>query len=260
MVTSTPRTSSTRTMAKRSATTARKAATDTQLSRDRIVEAALDQLTTKGLDGFSLREVARTLGVYPTALYWYVRSRNELLSAACELALGSVVPARGHGNWQDWLRELFRRYRIAMKRHPHLAQLVGAQMLSNSSLNIALIEGILVALEEAGCPTDFMVDAYNSIIASMCGFSTLEFAPLPGEDVEAWADALQQRVRQIPALEYPTLARHLPAMANRSFIVRWQSGHDKPLDQSFDAYVDIFISGLERRIADARAAHPAALS
>lgn len=226
------------------------------LSRERIAQAALDQLDAHGLAGFSLRDVARALGVYPTAIYWHVRNRNQLLADACALALAQVVPPRGKRRGQDWLRELFHRYRRVMKRHPHLAHLVGGQLLSNASLDTALIEGVLAALEDAGCPEDFMVPAYNAVIAALCGFPTLEFAQAPAEDADAWATELQQRVRQIPALAHPALARHLPALANRSFILRWQSGQDHPMDSGFDAYVDIFLAGLAQTIERQRPAPP----
>ncbi|HJV72521.1 TetR/AcrR family transcriptional regulator [Ideonella sp.] len=222
------------------------------LSAEHIVEAALAQLAERGLERFSLRDVARALGVYPTAVYWYFRSRNELLAAACAHALRPVVPPPRPGDWQRWLRELFTRYRQAMRRHPHLAQLVGAQMLSNASLDFALVEGILQALAQAGCPDEAIVELYNTVVVALCGFATLELAPLPAEDPEGWAEDLQQRVRDIPAADYPALARHLPRLADRSFILRWTPGDRRPMARSFAAYVEVVIAGLAQRIAQAR--------
>lgn len=230
------------------------------LSLQRITEAALAQIDQRGLDAWSLRDVARSLGVYPTAIYWYVAGKNQLLSEVCALAMRTVTPPRRKGRWQDWLRELFRRYRKAMRQHPNLAQLVGARLVSNSSLDASLVEGVLEALEQAGCPDDCIVDAYNTVIAAMCGFVTLELAQLPGDDVERWRDELQQRVRRISALEHPTLARHLPALANKSFILRWQGGGERPMERSFEAFVETFVGGLELRIPEWRAATTAPLA
>jgi TetR/AcrR family transcriptional regulator, tetracycline repressor protein len=224
------------------------------LSAERIVEAALVQIGERGLERFSLRDVARALGVYPTAVYWYFRSRNELLAAVCAHAQRDIVPPPRQGDWQAWLRELFRRYRQAMCRQPHLAQLVGAQMLSNASLDLTLVDSILHMLQQAGCPDEHIVDLYNAVVAALCGFATLELAPLPAEDPEGWAADLQHRVRQIPAIEHPVLARHLPGMADRAFILRWTPGQQRPLDSGFDAYVEVFVAGLAARITAARAA------
>ena len=82
---------------------ARPPAAGTALSAERIVEAALAQIAERGLERFSLRDVARALGVYPTAVYWYFRSRNELLAAVCAAAQRDIVPPPRQGDWQAWL-------------------------------------------------------------------------------------------------------------------------------------------------------------
>lgn len=219
------------------------------LTHEKIAAVALALIAEKGLDGFSLRDVARSLGVYPTALYWYFPSKNALLSEICTIAMAQAIPPRGKLGWQDWLRALFRQYRKTMRKHPHIAQLVGARLLSNSEQrNTDLIERILLALEDAGCPDAHIVPSYNAIVAAMCGFPTMELAPVPAEDTEAWQAAMQERAHQISALRHPTVARHLPALVNRAFILRWQSGHTQPLDAGFETYLAVFIGGLEQQI------------
>ena len=228
---------------------ARKAAPEAEgLTHEKIVGVALALIAEKGLDAFSLRDVARSLGVYPTALYWYFPNKNALLGEVCTVTMAQAIPARGRLGWQDWLRTLFRQYRKTMRKHPHMAQLVGARLLSNSENNTQLIERILQALEDAGCPDAHIVTAYNAIVAAMCGYPTMEFAPVPSEDTGAWQTAMQARTHEISALRYPTVARHLPALVNRAFILRWQSGHERPLDAGFEAYLAAFIGGLEQQI------------
>lgn len=239
-------------MPRKSPGAADKVPTEAALTRERIAEVALEQLSQRGLEGFSLRDVARTLGVYPTAIYWYVRSKNDLVTEACALAIARIAPPRAKDRWQDWLRELFRRYREVMRRHPHLAQVVGSQLLSNATLDLALLEGILATLEDAGCPDSFIPDAYNAVVAALCGFATLEFAPLPNEESDRWTEQLQRRIQEVTAQRHPTLARHLPALLNRAFILRWQNGHEQPLDAGFNAYVDAFLEGLESQIRQRR--------
>lgn len=233
---------------------ARKAATSPEgLTHEKIVAVALALIAEKGLDAFSLRDVARSLGVYPTALYWYFPNKNALLGEVCTVTMAQAVPPRGRLSWQDWLRALFRQYRKTMRKHPNMAQLVGARLLSNSENNTQLIERILQALEDAGCPDAHIVAAYNAIVAAMCGYPTMEFAPVPSEDTGSWQAAMQARTHEISALRYPVVARHLPALVNRSFILRWQSGHERPLDAGFEAYVAAFVGGLEQQIHGWRA-------
>lgn len=225
------------------------------LTKERIVETALGLLSEHGLDGFSIRDVARTLEVYPTAIYWYVPSKGALLGEICTLAMAKVMPPRGKGAWDDWLRELFRRYRRIMKRHPHLAQLVGAQLQSNSERNIELIERILAVLAEAGCAEGEMLPMYNVVIAAMSGFPTLEFAPEPSANVDEWHAAMDEKVASISAERHPHASRHLPALAaGHAFILRRQSGHARPMDASFEAWLDVVMLGIRARIDGHRSA------
>jgi hypothetical protein len=53
-------------------------------------------------------------------------------------------------------------------------------------------------------------------------------------------------------MENPTLARYLPKLANRAFIMRWTNGTRVPLDSSFDMFVDVIILGLEQKLKTRR--------
>jgi TetR/AcrR family transcriptional regulator, tetracycline repressor protein len=49
------------------------------LAKTEIVRAALETLDAEGLDGLTLRKVAARLDVQAPALYWHVRSKQDLL-------------------------------------------------------------------------------------------------------------------------------------------------------------------------------------
>jgi|GEM_PF-250064 len=223
------------------------------LSKQRIVVAALEQIDRNGVMGFSLRDVARSLGVYPAAIYWHVATRDDLLASVVEFVTGDMAPVPQTLPWQDWMRELFRRCRAVVQAHPNIGMLLGGHLVANASLNPVLIDRILAVLVAAGCADEHIVQRYNAVIAAMVGFATLEFAGLPTDAPEAWTAQLQKKTHEIRALEYPTLARYLPVMANRAFIVRWQNGVEAPMQDSFETYVELFVSGLEKALAgDAR--------
>jgi AcrR family transcriptional regulator len=58
---------------------------DDPSTRDALMDAALDQLETKGvLAGLNLREVADAVGVTPANIYYHFGSREGLLRAALE--------------------------------------------------------------------------------------------------------------------------------------------------------------------------------
>jgi TetR/AcrR family transcriptional regulator, tetracycline repressor protein len=222
------------------------AASPEALSRERIVAAALEELDAFGLAAFSIREVARRLGVYPAAIYWHVSTRNQLLAAMVAAVLAEVAPPRRPGEcWKDWLAELFRRTRAAIRRHPGIAPLVGAQMVSNAGVDFVMIERLLEVLGEAGFAGAGLVEAFSTVVAAEVGFVTMEFAPLPAEGAAAWTESMRAMIDSVDPQRYPRLAANLPAMANRSFMLRWQNGIEAPMDGPFEAYVATVIAGLE---------------
>ena len=217
------------------------------LSRERILAATLALIDDKGVDGFSLRKLAKVLGVFPTAIYWHVPNRNELIAGAVALALRGVSEGPAGGPWQQRLRSLIERFRDALRRHPKLAPVIGHQLISNSALDLPMLELIVAALEEAGFEGRGLVDAFNVIVAGMCGFVLLELAAAPGSGAEAWAEAHRQSLAAIAGDDHPALARHLGRLRNNAFIVRWSSGTHKPMNASFSAWLDVIIGGLELR-------------
>jgi AcrR family transcriptional regulator len=222
------------------------------LSKQRVVATALSIIDCEGMDAFSMRGLAQALGVYPTAVYWYVANRNALLAEVVAHALRDVVPPEDVGDWTVWLKDLFGRYRKAVQRHPNLAALMGAQMVSNAGVNPVLVEKILAVLSAAGFKDERLVRAFNSVVAVMTGFVTIEFATAPTEDRDRWAAELKRAIHAVDAREHPVLARNLPRLANRAFIVRWQNGIDVPLDDSFETYIDVAVKGLKQLLPNGR--------
>ena len=107
---------------------------DVALTREQIVTAALDILTVKGIEAFSVRDLAKVLGVYPAAIYHHISTKNELLSEVVAFALRELEPPSEGGSWQEWLRQLFIRYRAAVQQTPAVATLIGARIVSNGGV------------------------------------------------------------------------------------------------------------------------------
>jgi TetR/AcrR family tetracycline transcriptional repressor len=225
--------------------TPRTASEPSGLTREAVLAAALAQIDERGVEAFSVRDLARTLGVYPTALYWHVPGRNALIAGAVAQALGELAPPDPGKPWQDELRALFTRYREAVRRHPRIAPVLGAQLVSNDSMNPLLVDHILALLEAAGFAGAQLANAYNVVIAAMVGFVTLELAPRPSDDPDGWAEAHARKLHATDPAAAPTLARHLPALADKAFIVRWSSGREQPLEAGFAAWCEVIVGGLE---------------
>ena len=97
------------------------------LTRDVLIQAALRLLDEVGLDGLTVRKLAAELGVQSPALYWHIRTKQELLDGmANEIILrAGMGPPRDGESWQEWLRRRARAYRQSL-----LASRDGARVVS----------------------------------------------------------------------------------------------------------------------------------
>lgn len=216
------------------------------LNRETVVAAALEEIDRSGLEDFSLRNVAKRLGVYPTAIAWHAASRSQLLADVVTLALADIRPPGFHDSWQSYLKQTFYRFRDAVRRHPNVAPLIGTQLVANPAVELEFVEGLLASLSHAGFSGTRLVAAYNAVLASVVGFTTQEFAPTPGADTEAWQKETRERLQSVQRVRYPLLADNMKLLGNKAFTLRWQNGTEAPMDASFEAFVEIFIAGLER--------------
>ncbi|MEJ8823434.1 helix-turn-helix domain-containing protein [Variovorax humicola] len=224
------------------------------LGRERILQAALALIDRKGLAAFNIRELATELGVFPAAIYWHVPSRDALVSGAIALALSDVATGLPDGTWQVRLQAVLQRFREALRQHPHLAPAVASELAYNAAFDAPLLQHVVAALEDARFEGEALVDAFNVVIAAMCGFATLELSSAPPDDTADWEAACRARLDAVDHAQHPHLWRNLDALRNRAFLLRWSSGKTQPLDSGFAAWVDVVLRGLESRSRALRAA------
>jgi AcrR family transcriptional regulator len=217
------------------------------LSEQRILEAALQLIDSQGLAAFSIRTLADKLSVAPAAIYWHVPNRDALIAGAMALALQDVGRDLSRASWQESLRALLKGFRDALREHPQLAPVVASQLTYNAAFNAALLDHIVSALKAARFEGADLVDAFNVVVAAMCGYATLELSTLPEERLDAWKSACLTRIDGIDAKQFPALHAHRNALRNRAFLLRWSGGIEQPLDTGFAAWVDVLVRGLESR-------------
>lgn len=60
-------------------------------NRDAIIKAARQLIIKKGVDAFSLREVARAVDYSPAALYEYFDNKDDLIATVAEVSIGRLA-------------------------------------------------------------------------------------------------------------------------------------------------------------------------
>ncbi|WP_435156733.1 TetR/AcrR family transcriptional regulator [Amycolatopsis sacchari] len=89
------------------------------LSRERIVDAAVDMLDAAGESGLTFRALAARLRTGPGAIYWHVANKDELLVAATDAVLTRAIAAEpSDGTPEDAVRALALGVFDAIDAHP----------------------------------------------------------------------------------------------------------------------------------------------
>jgi AcrR family transcriptional regulator len=112
------------------------------LSRERIVQAALQLIEDEGLPAFSTRKLGERLHVEAMSIYHHFPSKQHLLDALVEHVIGTVdVPEPGPDPVAS-LREGMYAYRAMAHRFPALFPLVAVHRL-NMPAGVLFIESIM---------------------------------------------------------------------------------------------------------------------
>lgn len=96
------------------------------LSRDVLIQAGLRLLDEVGLEGLTVRRLATDLGVQSPALYWHVKTKQELLDGMADAIITSagMGPPHDGESWQEWLRRRARAYRGSVLAHRDGARVI----------------------------------------------------------------------------------------------------------------------------------------
>jgi AcrR family transcriptional regulator len=216
------------------------------LSRDAIVEAALRVVDREGLDATSMRRVAEELGAAPSALYWHVRNKDELLQLVLDRVVGEIeLPPRDPESWQEQLKALAREMRRVLASHRDIARVtIGSIPAGPNALLIA--EWMNALLREAGLP-DRTVALFGDLAGLYVGAyayeESLGLASPTGEELppEQVLAMLQEYWASLPKERFP----HTLALLDRLF--------EGDRDERFEFGLDVLVRGLASLAAEPEA-------
>jgi AcrR family transcriptional regulator len=100
------------------------------LTREQIVNAAIDLLDAEGLDGLNMRALGKRLGSAATAVYWHVGSKDNLIALAADQAWHEIaLPGLTAAGWRAAATAMATGLHAMLTRHPWLVQAFGSQVL-----------------------------------------------------------------------------------------------------------------------------------
>ena len=118
-------------------------------TRQAVVEAALAVVDDVGTEAFSLRAVARRVGVAPMSLYTHFANKDELLDLMYAEVARRLYADAGHSTWQAEFVALCHQVRRVLLQHPRWTSLLSRPA---PPLRVPLRERLLALLTSDGVP------------------------------------------------------------------------------------------------------------
>lgn len=205
------------------------------LTRERVVQAAVDIADEDGLAALTMRSLAQALDVRPMSLYHHVAHKEAVLDDIVDAVFAEIdLPLVG-GEWRAAMLQHGRSTRAAMNRHPWALALMESRTRPGPA-TLRHHDAMLACLRSAGFSLSMTAHAFAVIDAFVYGFA-LQEASLPVDAPEEVAPLAQDILKGFGTGDYP----HLAEFTTDHIL---QPGYS--FGASFDFGLELLLDGLAR--------------
>ena len=225
------------------------------LSREDVIAAAISIADTdgQGLEALTMSAVAEKLGFTTMALYRYFPSKEALIDAIVDAAMGAPpAPLVGEASWRERVRHWAYAKRAMLCARPWLAELpfVAAPHGPNW---LSWHEAFLQAIVGIGLTPEDMMDMLSVVDGYVRGNSdtiiSLARAQARGMSYDEWAAAVgADLARAINDPRYPVLSDILTSASggiSESSVLPARAGRPRTLDECFDFGLERVLDGIQ---------------
>ena len=205
------------------------------LTRERIVDAAIELLDSAGENGLTFRALATRLETGHGAIQWHIANKSELLKAATEDVIArAMAGVAGGAGPQEAIRAAALGVFDAIDAHPWVGTQLSGEPWQSAILQI--LEGVGGQLQALGVPERAQFDSASALVNYILGLAGQYAAAarlLPREtDRSDFLATIAARWAQLDPAQYPfvhQVATQLP-------------GHDDR--EQFLAGIDLILTGI----------------
>lgn len=177
------------------------------LSRERILEAAIELLDASGEAGLTFRALAERLSTGAGAIYWHIANKSDLLTGACDSVVERTLAACGNeGSPKAKIRALALGLFDAIDKHPWVGS---ALTLAPAELpTVRLLERLGQQLRALGVPEREQWATVSTLLNYIFGVggqnaANAQVAQARGLERESVLDAVAKAWSELDAAEYP---------------------------------------------------------
>jgi AcrR family transcriptional regulator len=210
---------------------------DTQrhtLTRERVLEGAVELTDEIGIEAFTIRRLAGALDVKPMTIYHYLSSKEEIVDGMVDSVFEEIELPATDVEWRIGIRGRCISARGVLQRHPWAPPLMESRRTPGPA-TLRHHDGVLACLRGGGLSLERTADAYAVIDSYLYGFA-LQEATLPGGGEGEIVDLAASMTTDMLA-DYPALAE---------FTTEWVVRPGYRFGNSFEIGLDLILDGLDR--------------
>lgn len=204
------------------------------LSREVVLEVALQLVDQQGLEALSMRRLGKELGVEAMSLYNHVPSKAALLDGLIERVVLEIELPDPTKDWIDQAREMASSYRAMANAHPHVVALIASRPF-NTVAALEPLERALGVFRSAGFDEPTALRAFRTLVSFATGYTLAETEGFFGEHTPADTEDVL-RPEDLDPARFPNLIELLPTIANCDH------------DEEFEFALDVIIEGLRSKL------------
>ncbi|MGC0312417.1 TetR/AcrR family transcriptional regulator [Kitasatospora acidiphila] len=218
------------------------------LTADQIVRAAIELLDREGLDGLNMRSLGSRLGAAATAIYWHIKTKDELVRLAADTVWDEVrLPDLAATDWRTAATAMATSLHEMLGRHPWLSQAFGSHLMYGPAM-ARHDDHTLALYEQAGfAPADadraaatVLLYVLGNALGPAADVSLTRRLNRAGEDAEQ---------RMAEAVAHSTeIARDLPRLRERIDTAAATDYAAAP-DGAFEFGLQVILDGLAARLS-----------
>lgn len=205
------------------------------VTRERILDGAIELADGGGLAAVTMRRLGSQLGVEAMSLYKHVADKDEVLAGVADRVAAEFTVPSPETLWRETLRESLVANHLVLLRHPWAGPLLESQV-DLGPARLAYVDAVIGVLRDAGFSLPEVGHAFTALDSHLYGF-TMQIASWP-YDVDDPSIAAAELVAGLDAERYPNLV-DMAVMAGAS---------RPPIAPDFTYGLDLLLEGLERRL------------
>jgi len=181
------------------------------LSKERIIETALNLIEIAGLSSFSIRKLGKMLRCEAMSIYHYFPSKEHILDGIVDFLLVSISHPPESLTPEDRIKEYCRAFRRLGLAHPHFFQYLAVHRL-NSPVGINLLNQMVKSFLALGLGVEKSARAFRILSYYVMGATLDETAgyahgpssmnPVPNEVIERHFPELASASAYFPTAEH----------------------------------------------------------